>query len=142
MHEFSIATRILDSLLDYCETHHASGVSTVKVELGELMGADPDQLKFSYDSIKQMTPLQTSSLAIETVHAEIRCPHCGYTGHPHRWSEQSAGLQCPKCGHVAETIKGAECVIKSFDPAEPDMLAMDSAGEERDVFHDSVRSEL
>jgi hydrogenase nickel incorporation protein HypA/HybF len=118
MHEFSIATQILESVLEFAGARPSAEVVKVRLEIGELMCIEAEQLRFCYDSIKQETVLKNSSLEIEFVPAVVQCPHCQYEGSPKYWDGVLASasiptLQCPKCGKAAAAIRGHDCAIKT-----------------------------
>jgi hydrogenase nickel incorporation protein HypA/HybF len=118
MHEFSIATQILEDLMAFAAAHDGKEILTVRLEIGELMCVEHEQLRFCYDSIKMDTPLQNSTLEIITAPAVVECPICQYEGTPKYWDAGlSAGsiatLQCPACGKAAKAIRGHDCAIRS-----------------------------
>jgi hydrogenase nickel incorporation protein HypA/HybF len=118
MHEFSIATQIMESVLEFAEAHQPGEVVKVRLEVGELTCVEPEQLKFCYDSIKTNTVLKTSVLEISMAAAVVKCPHCKYEGAPKYWDDARAAaaiptLQCPQCGKAAEAVSGHDCAIKS-----------------------------
>jgi hydrogenase nickel incorporation protein HypA/HybF len=117
MHEFSIATQILESVLEFAEAHRPAEVVKVRVEIGELMCVEQEQLRFCYDSIKGNTAVMNSLLEISSVPAAVNCPNCRYEGPPKYWEEAQGApvptLQCPQCGKTAEAIQGHDCAIKS-----------------------------
>ena len=119
MHEFSIATQILESVLEFAEARPSEEVLKVRLEIGELMCVEAEQLRFCYDSIKTGTALENSCLEIAFAPAVVKCPHCQYEGPPKYWegvlAEASiATLQCPQCGKAAAAIAGHDCAIKSI----------------------------
>lgn len=139
MHEFSIATQILESVLEFAQERQAMEVLKVRLEIGELMAVEAEQLQFCYDSIKQGTALENSSLEILFVSAVVRCPHCSYEGPPKYWDGARAGasvatLQCPRCSQAAKAIAGHDCAIKSIQAAK--------IHHERDPFSTAIASEV
>jgi hydrogenase nickel incorporation protein HypA/HybF len=125
MHEFSIATRILDDVLAFVDEHEGAEILQIRLEIGELMCVEAEQLRFCFDSIKQLTPLQNASLAIEFVPAVVQCRHCDYRGRPKYWEGALAQaviatLQCPQCGKSAEAIEGHDCAIRSVQMSAPE----------------------
>lgn len=119
MNEFSLASQILETVLDYVNEEPSREVRTIKLEIGELMCIDADQLRFCFDSIKQLTPVKNATLSIHFMPAEIKCHGCQYAGRPKYMEAPISGqpvatLQCPKCGRVAEASHGHDCVIKSI----------------------------
>jgi hydrogenase nickel incorporation protein HypA/HybF len=124
MHEFSIATQILETVQEFSESHGNAEILRVRLEIGELMCVEAEQLRFCFDSIKQGTALNDAVLEIECLRALVKCRECGYQGSPKYWdgvlSDTSiATLQCPQCGKAAEAIQGRDCAIKSVHMADP-----------------------
>jgi hydrogenase nickel incorporation protein HypA/HybF len=118
MHEFSIATGIVESVLEFAEAHPGASILKVRVIIGELTCVEREQLCFCYSSITKSTALDGSELEIEPMAAKVRCSHCAYAGPPKYWEGALAGmaiatLQCPRCGNAAEATCGHECEIKS-----------------------------
>ncbi len=119
MHELSFATSVMESVLEFIESHQIKNVRQVRLAVGELTCIQDEQLKFCYEAITRKTPLEGSLLEIEPVPAGVKCPHCGYEGAPKYWMDSLAEaplatLQCPTCGKAAEMIRGHECAIKSI----------------------------
>jgi hydrogenase nickel incorporation protein HypA/HybF len=139
MHELSIATQILESLLEFAESRPGCEVLRVRLEVGELMSIEGEQLSFCYDSIKQGTPLEKSALQIEFAPAAVECPHCQYQGRAKYWegalaSAAIATLQCPQCGKTARAVRGQDCAIKSIQLRES--LAAEEGDGAKDGAHD------
>lgn len=119
MHELSIATTIMEDVLDFVTARQVSKVLRVRLAIGELTCIQAEQLKFCYESITTETALGGSTLEIEQVPARVKCTHCTYEGPPKYWTESLAGapvptLQCPQCGKSAEAAQGHECAIQSI----------------------------
>jgi hydrogenase nickel incorporation protein HypA/HybF len=141
MHEFSIATQILDSVLEFALARPSQQVLKVRLEIGEMMCVEAEQLRFCYDSIKKETALENSDLEIAFLPAVVQCPHCQYEGSPKYWDGALAGvsiptLQCPQCGKAAETIQGHDCAIKTIQ-----LLDLKNTDNERDPFSNALRSD-
>ncbi len=126
MHEFSLATQIVESVREFTETHAAGEVLKVRLRVGELTCVEAEQLRFCFNSITRETVLEKAVLEIELVTAVVHCQHCAYNGPPKYWDGALAGttiptLQCPHCGRAAEATQGHECEIKSvlFDKSKP-----------------------
>lgn len=119
MHELSIAATIVESVLEFVTARQIDKVLRVRLAVGELTCVQPEQLKFCYESVTTETALQGSVLEIESVPAEVKCPHCGYQGAPRYWMDSLAEapaptLQCPQCGKCVEVLAGHECAIKTI----------------------------
>lgn len=124
MHEFSIASSIVESVLDFCEKQSVKQVLEVRLSIGELTHVEAEQLRFCFESITKDTPMENATLAIETIAATVRCPHCFYEGPPKYWDGALSAvlvptLQCPKCGQSAEATQGHDCAIKTIKFVRP-----------------------
>jgi hydrogenase nickel incorporation protein HypA/HybF len=119
MHELSIASAVVESILEFVSARSVKNVLAVRVAIGELSHIEADQLRFCYTAVTEQTLIQNSVLEIETVQAVVRCIRCSYRGRPKYWDDAvSAGpiptLQCPNCGATVEAIEGNDCAIKSI----------------------------
>jgi hydrogenase nickel incorporation protein HypA/HybF len=118
MHEFSIATGIVEAVSEFAEAHPDKKILKVRLQIGELTCVEAAQLKFCYESIVKETNLENSTLETEISPAQIKCPHCHYEGKPRYWDDALTTsvptLQCPQCGLAAEAIAGHECSIKTI----------------------------
>ena len=119
MHELSIASSIVESVLEFAEKNGMKKVLEVRLSIGELMAVEWEQLRFCYAAITRETAMEDSSLEIEQVEATVNCPHCSFRGRPKYWEDALscgpiATLQCPECGKAAEPVQGKECVIKTI----------------------------
>jgi hydrogenase nickel incorporation protein HypA/HybF len=117
MHEFSIASSIVEKVVEFAEQHGISKVVGVRLEVGELTCVDVEQLRFCLEAITHDTVVENCAFEVETVDALVHCQHCSYEGPPKYWEcVQSAllpTLECPECGFAAEAIAGHSCAIKS-----------------------------
>lgn len=138
MHELSIASAVVDSVLEFVADRSIKRVIAVRLAVGELSHVEEEQLRFCYTAITQETPIRDSTLEIERVPAMVRCHHCDYSGRPKYWEDALSAapvptLQCPRCGDAVEPVEGTDCAIKSVrfvcdDPVEivpgsPDFLS-------------------
>ena len=119
MHELSIAASIVESVLEFVESHQVGSVLKVRLAIGELTCVQAEQLKFCYESVAKQTAIGDSTLEIEQVPARVECEHCGYGGPPKYWMDSLndtpvATLQCPQCGKSAGAAQGHECAIKTI----------------------------
>jgi hydrogenase nickel incorporation protein HypA/HybF len=134
MHELSIASSVVENILEFVNVHqHINKVLAVKLAIGEFSHVEAEQLRFCYMAITQQTPIEDSTLEIETVEAVVRCEECSYRGRPKYWDDAlSVGpiptLQCPNCGGTVEAVEGNDCAIKSIRfTTEDDGLAIPAA---------------
>ena len=119
MHELSIASAIVEHLLEFAESDPPKKILSVRLLVGELSCIEPEQLSFCYAAITRETAIENSTLEIERVAAEVLCPSCSYRGRPKFWEDALsdvvvATLQCPACGKAAEAVQGHECTIRTI----------------------------
>jgi len=119
MHELSIASAIVEKILEFVEEKQITKVIEVRLAVGELSCVEAEQLRFCISSITRETPMEDSTLEIEKIDAEVVCPHCSYAGRPKYWEDAlSSGpiptLQCPQCGKAAKPSQGQDCAIKTI----------------------------
>jgi hydrogenase nickel incorporation protein HypA/HybF len=131
MHELSIASSVVESVLDFVSVRQRiKKVLAVRLAIGEFSHVEAEQLRFCYMAITDQTPIQDSVLEIERIEAVVRCEQCSYRGRPKYWADAlSVGpiltLQCPNCGATVEAVEGNDCAIKSIRFAtEDDGLAI------------------
>jgi hydrogenase nickel incorporation protein HypA/HybF len=119
MHELSIVSTLVESVLEFVEAHQIRKVLNVRLAVGELTCVEEEQMRFCYSALTEKTTIEGSVLEIEKVRAEVNCPHCMYQGTPKYWEDALCQapvptLQCPKCGKAAEAARGHECAIKTI----------------------------
>ena len=124
MHEFSVMSQIVESILAEAKKRDATRVEEVNLQIGEYTMLGEEQLKFAYEVLAKDTILEGSKLTIGQLRGRIKCG-CGYEGYvkpsadsPHK---VVAILECPKCGQGAEITEGRECVIRNIRMVVPDV---------------------
>ena len=118
MHELSIASAVVDSILEFAVERSIKRVIAVRLAVGELSHVEEEQLRFCYMAITQETPIRNSALEIERIPAVVRCHHCDYSGRPKYWEDALSAapvptLQCPNCSSAVDPLEGIDCAIKS-----------------------------
>jgi hydrogenase nickel incorporation protein HypA/HybF len=125
MHEVSIISSIIDSVLVELGKHQVEKVEEVYLTLGSLTFLGEDQLEFAYDVLSKGTKLDGSKLVIEKEDVEIRCRSCGYQGPSDNVEGDFHGLvpilQCPTCGEDVDVIKGKSCTVRSIRVVQKDV---------------------
>ncbi len=109
MHEFGIATSIVEIIEHTVEQHLAKRVLTVTVEVGQLAMVNPEQLKFSFDVIIEGGPFEGAELKVETLPAVARCA-CGFEG-----ALGDEDYVCPACGGMYELLEGRGICVKNIE---------------------------
>ncbi len=125
MHEFSVMTQIVDSILEEAKKRDAKKVEEVDLEIGEYTMLGDEQMKFAYEVLSKDTILQGSKLNISHRKGKINCASCGYEGDvkvaedsPHRLVPI---LECPRCHSPAKIVVGRECFIRNIRMVVPDV---------------------
>lgn len=118
MHEGSITTQIVESVLQEAKKRNAKKVIEVQLMIGKLTFLNPEQVRFWYEVLTKDTIMESSKLKIEESEGIVKCPKCGYEG-DFRYVDDPAlhiptpTLSCPKCGDVVEIVGGKDCLIKN-----------------------------
>ncbi len=103
----SFALMILENVLRMAEENGARAVKKIRVEVGELLMVNPDQLEFCFRAISKNTPAENADLEIETLKAKSLCQSCG--------SElESVHSRC-SCGGWMEIRGGKEIVLRRIE---------------------------
>ncbi|MGW6685469.1 hydrogenase maturation nickel metallochaperone HypA/HybF [Streptomyces sp. NPDC054961] len=113
MHEMSIAMAVVGQVEEAAGAAGASGVTVVRLQVGELAGVVADALVFCFELACAGTVLEGAELVTEPVAARARCGSCAQewpVGMPPR-------LCCPGCGSAAhvELLAGRELQILSVN---------------------------
>jgi hydrogenase nickel incorporation protein HypA/HybF len=111
MHEFSIASNIVDVVNKTAQDNGISRVTRVKLKVGQLQLIMPDSLLFSFNICTKGTVSEGAVLDIEEVTAKGECAGCG--------AEFSVGnyqFICPSCGSPdINVVSGEELFIESLE---------------------------
>ncbi|HZZ20201.1 MAG TPA: hydrogenase maturation nickel metallochaperone HypA [Opitutaceae bacterium] len=123
MHEFSIASGLVEKVTAFAEERAPIRVLKVRLAIGNLMCIQAEQLAFCYNALTEDTPIGGSSLEIEMVPPVVSCTNCGYTGAPKYWEDPQLlspvpTMSCPKCGSTTEAIEGDQCSIRTISYAQ------------------------
>ena len=80
MHEFAMATQIVENVLEEAKKYDAKKVDEVHLIIGKMTFLGVDQIRFSYDILIKDTILKDSKLVIEEQDGVIECSSCGFKG--------------------------------------------------------------
>ncbi|MEU6985323.1 hydrogenase maturation nickel metallochaperone HypA [Streptomyces sp. NPDC046324] len=123
MHEMSVAVAVVDQVEAAARSRGAVGVSSIRLDVGELAGVVGDALAFCFELACAGTVVEGAELITRTVPGTARCAPCDEdwaVGMPPR-------LLCPGCGVAAEElVSGRELQIREVRWADPE-----AAGERR-----------
>ena len=107
MHEYSIAYDIYMTARRAALDNRADRVVCVRVDMGELAMANPEQVSFLFRAITEEDPLfKDTDLACRPVIPSVRCA-CGYEG--------TELFVCPRCGGLPDLVRGREIVVTNIE---------------------------
>lgn len=118
LHEFSMATSLVGTIMDRVERDGAEKVLEVHLVIGKLTLLETDQFSFCYEVITKGTLLEGSKLLVTEGDVKVKCTQCNYTGAMKFESDMLhhmfvPTLQCVFCGSQVQILEGNECTIKS-----------------------------
>lgn len=117
MHELSIASRIVDLATERCRAAGGARVTAVTLRIGRLSCVHEAALRFSFDLVREQTPLADAELQIIEVPVTAWCPACGV-------DRELPGIQqfaCPCCGTPTRDIRtGRELDLESIELEAPE----------------------
>jgi hydrogenase nickel insertion protein HypA len=117
MHEYILADRVLRSVFDLMDEQHLSSVSTVDVDVGELLGLERDSLNMAYRILSKGTRAGGSKLKIHLVKGTVSCTKCGYEGSLDEIPNEhmiDPAFACPRCGAPVSIRSGNEVKVNSI----------------------------
>ena len=124
MHEFSVMSQIVESILEEGRRRDATKIQGVVIELGEFTMLGEEQMRFCFDILAKDSIMEGATVEFRKVEGEVECP-CGYKGRmspssttPHRTVPV---LECPECGGAATVSAGRECIIRDIRMVVPDV---------------------
>lgn len=101
MHELSVVENIISIAREMVQTHHATNVDSIELEIGELAGIDMSALEFAWDVSVHDTVLGHAERKISHMNGRALCHECN--------NEFLIGQYfdpCPYCGSFRKEILG------------------------------------
>ncbi len=108
MHEFSIASAVVDTAV-----RHADGrrVTLVSVRCGRLRQVVPDSLEFAFGILSRETLCESARLEQEVVPARLRCGACD-----DEFEIDLPVFRCASCASTdVEVLTGEELEVESIE---------------------------
>jgi hydrogenase nickel incorporation protein HypA/HybF len=110
MHELSIATGIIEIVLEEASKASASKVTEVELEIGTMAGVEKEALLFAWDLVADGTIAHKSSLLIREVRATAECLDCQSI-----FPLEDPLSVCPQCHSLRyKSLSGRELRIRSI----------------------------
>jgi hydrogenase nickel incorporation protein HypA/HybF len=118
VHEFSITSSLVETVLELAREKEAKRVLQVNLKIGKLRALSIEQMKFSYRILAKDTLLEGSRLIIEEVPGNVNCSACDYREEFALQDETFhfgvPFLTCPHCGSSMTINGGDECIISKI----------------------------
>ena len=120
MHELSIATQILETVLAAAAEHGAVRVEEVELEVGAMRLVVPEALDGAFEIAAEGTVAEGARLKQTEIPPRATCRHCGRAFEP-----KLDDFLCPACGQAeVEIVGGNDIILKSVvcqvdDQADP-----------------------
>ncbi len=119
MHELSMTSQIVESVLEEAKKHGANKVTEVHLIIGKLTFLGIEQVRFAYGILTKNTIIKNSKLIIKEKDGVIKCPSCGYLGALEfkddlMYHVPTPIFKCPECGESVNIVEGKECTIESI----------------------------
>ena len=112
MHEATIISNVVNVVTQHLAEEDLPGrVRAVRLRIGRLAAAVPDNLRFLFGVLTQDTPLEGAVLEIEEVNVKMRCRSCGA-----EYIVDDGDFGCRSCrSSDAELTEGREMIIDSVE---------------------------
>jgi hydrogenase nickel incorporation protein HypA/HybF len=117
VHEGTITTQLVQSVLRQAADRNAKKVTEVNLEIGRLTFLNPEQVRFWFKILTKGTIMEHSRLVIRARAGTVRCSQCHYEG-DFRYEDDASfhipvpTLRCPKCNASVKIVDGKDCVIR------------------------------
>jgi hydrogenase nickel incorporation protein HypA/HybF len=117
MHEFSISSEIVRTVLNSAKEKKVKRVLSVQLEIGEMALLNVEQVTFWVRGLFKGTVAEGAKVKVKVIKARIQCASCGYRGGIS--SDKKDPFQhfipysCPQCSSFEIKVgKGRECTVK------------------------------
>jgi hydrogenase nickel incorporation protein HypA/HybF len=108
MHELSLSTGILETVLRHADGRKVTGV---QLTIGTMRQVVPESLTFYFEIVSRDTEAEGAELEMEIVPARLRCRSCGS-----EWEPEFADFRCSGCAAAeVEVLSGTEFEVESID---------------------------
>jgi hydrogenase nickel incorporation protein HypA/HybF len=112
MHELSIISSVVESVIDSLERYPGARVVEVRLKVGALAAVVEDSLQFCYGIATEDTPLEGSRLVVNVLPVRVHCRACG----DDTAIESLQSFRCALCGEPASDIRqGREMEIEAIE---------------------------
>ena len=108
MHELSLSSAVLDTVLRHADGRRVTGVD---LTVGALRQVVPESLEFYWGIVSRDTACESARLEMELVEARLACGACGQ-----EWTLDEPVFRCPSCERSdVKVLAGEEFFVESID---------------------------
>jgi hydrogenase nickel incorporation protein HypA/HybF len=126
MHELSIISSVVDSVMETLEAYPGARVVEVRLRVGVLAAVVEDSLQFCYGMATEGTALEGSRLVVKLVPVVMYCARCDADVE----IEGVQSFRCPRCDEACGDLRqGRELEIEAIEIEEAD--GSEKAGSEQ-----------
>jgi len=110
MHEMSIATGLLESVLEAAAANDGGRVEQVELEIGAMRLVVPEALEMAWSIVSAETPAAGSVIKTTEIPIKARCRACGNV-----FSPEIADFLCRECLRAdVEILEGDDIILKAI----------------------------
>jgi hydrogenase nickel incorporation protein HypA/HybF len=119
MHEFSISSEMVNTILDTAKKNNAKNVISILLEIGELTLLNTEQVGFWIRELLKGSLAEDAEINIKVIKAKIHCRSCGYKGdikqNQKDFFKHFCPQICPECNSFQIKVeKGRECTLRKI----------------------------
>ena len=123
MHEYSVASELINALVPQTETIKGQIVGII-LKKGALRILSDQALANAFELLAESTPLEGACLVVELVPVSVSCSSCGYEGAVDHVSDETFHfatpiLSCPKCQSKVDVQTGRELFVDRLTVRRP-----------------------
>lgn len=124
MHEFSIASGIVEAACQEGRLASASHVRSVTCRVGILRQVDPELMRTAFELAAQDTLCEGATLELRQMPVHLACPGCGHQFDAYGWD-----WCCPRCHEDATCLEGGdELEVTTLEVEMPEETTMAKGG--------------
>jgi hydrogenase nickel incorporation protein HypA/HybF len=111
MHELSIASYLLEAVIDHAHEIGASRVLAINLIVGERAGVVDDSLRFSFEMLAPGTLAEGAQINTQRTAMRFHCAGCDDD-----YAPAAGDFCCPRCGNYGQVCDdGSALVIESIE---------------------------
>ncbi len=111
MHELSIATHAIHSVLEVARENGLTKVERVHLVCGEMKQIVPEAMQIAFAAVTEGTLAEGAVLELSEVPMKGTCRACGASFRP-----ELGNYVCPQCGQAAvEIVEGDEILLQTVE---------------------------